>query len=86
MIMFGYDVFNATSLVNIPGAPSSTTFKEILSSYPIADSSFGPNRGYAGVNGYAWSKVDVQQGQHQLPNWSGEHMDPHTFQYYHFLV
>lgn len=60
MIMFGYDVFNATSLVNIPGAPSSTTFKEILRAYPLADSSFGPNRGYAGVNGYVWSKVDVE--------------------------
>ena len=40
MIMFGYDVFNAVSLINIPGAPASTTFRDILEGYPEATSGF----------------------------------------------
>lgn len=59
--MFGYDVFNAVSFINIPGAPTTDTFKEVLTGYPTADSSFGNNRGYTGPSGYVWSQVDVEE-------------------------
>jgi hypothetical protein len=59
--MFGYDVFNAVSLINIPGAPASTTFKEILQGYPSANSSFGPNRGYTGPDGYVWDEAYLNE-------------------------
>ena len=59
--MFGYDVFNAVSFINIPGAPTTDTFKNVLRGYPSADSSFGNNNGYTGPSGYVWSQVDVEE-------------------------
>jgi len=65
--MFGYDVFNATSLINIPGAPATTTFRDILSGVPqtTGNNKLGNNRGYTGYNGYVWSDVD---GEHKNGN------------------
>ena len=59
MIMFGYDVFNATSLVNIPVLPvpplSRRSFLPIQSLIPVSVPTVVTR-----VNGYAWSKVDVE--------------------------
>ena len=65
--MFGYDVFNATSLINIPGAPATTTFSEILTGLPksTGPNKLGNNSGYAGPNGYAWESAD---GEHNNGN------------------
>ena len=60
MIMFGYDVFNAVSLINIPGAPASTTFRDILEGYPEATSGFH-SRTYTGPNGYVWTNADLEE-------------------------
>lgn len=60
MIMFGYDVFNAVSLINIPGAPATTTFRDILSGYPEATSGFH-SRTYTGPNGYVWTNADLEE-------------------------
>ena len=62
--MFGYDVFNATSLINIPGAPATTTFRDILSGVPRS-TGLGNNGGYTGPDGYVWANVD---GEHNNGN------------------